>query len=54
MQQTNNEKAGESLNIRLIPNNDRNEENIRLATAEVARVIMTGSLVYSQFSREAN
>ena len=56
MLQTNNGEAGESLNIRLIPNHDLNEENIRFATVDVAhaRVTMIGSLVSSQLPREAN
>ena len=55
MLQVENGKVDESLNIRLIPNHDRNEENIRFATVDVARArTMTGSLVSSQFPREAN
>ena len=51
-----NEKAGQSLNIRLIPNHDRNGRNLRFATVDEtgARATMTGSLVSPQFPRGAN
>ena len=56
MLQTNNEEAGELLNVGLIPNHDRNEENLSFVTVDVARVqaTMIGSLVSSQLPREAN
>ena len=49
-----NGKAGESLSIRLIPNHDRDEENIRFAKVDFARATMTSPLVSSLFPREAN
>ena len=41
MLQTNNEEAGESLSIRLIPNHDHSGENLRFATIDVAQARVT-------------
>ena len=55
MLQTTDEEAGEFLNVGLIPNHDRNEENLSFVTVDVARVqaTMIGSLVSLQLPRQA-